>query len=377
MQRSTLWDDFIIREMTDYRNHVCRFQADRDMPESYEEYFQKNITEPQFKKRNLTPRNLNLVLAERETDGVVKTSAMSMGINEKCSIPCSHCSRSSDVQVSPTKGHWKPTTCPSLKIRHGEIKDTAIQNLTVADKSRDWSRIGTAEGSSEWLYESYETASVELGDADADAGESIPPSGAQQRSISGVGEVDMGVEHELMRRDKEGSLDNTTETDLTGRNDDLRDAIDIGLEVPDRIIEEIRASSAPLIDQEDEFDDVDILSRETNSCGGIGRKDSDGDQNFETASTASRCPIYPPSKPRGRTRHISESNSNLGPSPPWWHHPNTPFKSFARAYVSLRSELGRCHYKIDERGVIIPRSWHTWGDEGRTEGGMERMGWTF
>lgn len=65
LESSFLWDDFIMRHWVDYGTHVQKCISSGEEYESYENFFCGNFTKPSFRKRNLTPRTLNIIVSSR------------------------------------------------------------------------------------------------------------------------------------------------------------------------------------------------------------------------------------------------------------------------------------------------------------------------
>lgn len=65
LESSFLWDDFIMRHWVDYGIHVQKCISSSEEYESYGDFFCRHFTKPSFRKRNLTPRTLNIVVSSR------------------------------------------------------------------------------------------------------------------------------------------------------------------------------------------------------------------------------------------------------------------------------------------------------------------------
>ena len=76
MEHRSLWDDFIIRHYIEYRQYLleCTDQADNPIP--YEQYYRDEIDEPMYTKRVITPGNLREVVSSKcpVPNGSVRTS---------------------------------------------------------------------------------------------------------------------------------------------------------------------------------------------------------------------------------------------------------------------------------------------------------------
>ncbi|RAO69095.1 uncharacterized protein BHQ10_005107 [Talaromyces amestolkiae] len=63
LERPLFWDDFIMRHWVDYGTHVQKCISSGEDYESYEDFFCRHFTRPFCRKRNLTPRTLNIVVS--------------------------------------------------------------------------------------------------------------------------------------------------------------------------------------------------------------------------------------------------------------------------------------------------------------------------
>ncbi|QGA20220.1 hypothetical protein EYB26_007922 [Talaromyces marneffei] len=78
LEDSSLWDDFIMRYWADYGTYVQKCISSSEEFESYEEFFCKHFTKPSFRKRNLTPRTLEMVVSRLESP-IQKPSTVERG----------------------------------------------------------------------------------------------------------------------------------------------------------------------------------------------------------------------------------------------------------------------------------------------------------
>lgn len=80
LKSSFLWDDFIMRHWVDYGTHVQKCIASGEDYESYEDFFCRHFTKPSFRKRNLTPRTLNIVVSSRLNSPIQKPVTAARGM---------------------------------------------------------------------------------------------------------------------------------------------------------------------------------------------------------------------------------------------------------------------------------------------------------
>lgn len=69
MQRSILWDDFVIRHLLDYPHYLRECVAEVEEPQQYEDYFCFNFLKPSYKKRTLKPTDVEISAALAPTVG--------------------------------------------------------------------------------------------------------------------------------------------------------------------------------------------------------------------------------------------------------------------------------------------------------------------
>ncbi|WEW59665.1 hypothetical protein PRK78_005144 [Emydomyces testavorans] len=364
-EKSILWDDFVCCEATQYQDYVQRCRKRKELPEPYERYFLERVTVPSFRKRNLTGKSLELILAwcnqaqnESENEDLSENEfkliaakrgeALEQELRER-----SRKSSTSDSEVTGTKTSRRDS-----------------------QKRRDSYSIPDSE---EWRgYEAHEVASVELGDSD----DSRILSGAQKRSF---------LEYEELGTEVESPRPLTDET--TASPDDIDDRHSQGQPKPSSQAVEPISETDGIADDECAIPEPKSRSKSKGKqpqslTDYLGRKATswdDGssmDEDFYTTDS-----VYPPYRPP-KSPPINQQEDNVtateqpaSPSSNWWRDSNTPFKSFARSYVNLHSELGRHRQRgnaeavpVDENGVILPQM--LFGSSNKpVEGRMNSMGW--
>ena len=68
MEHKSLWDDFVIRHQIEYREYLLRCTEEAEDPIPYEMFYRKEIDEPKFTQRVLTPDNIaKAFLVESDT----------------------------------------------------------------------------------------------------------------------------------------------------------------------------------------------------------------------------------------------------------------------------------------------------------------------
>ncbi|PYI14143.1 hypothetical protein BO99DRAFT_447134 [Aspergillus violaceofuscus CBS 115571] len=64
LQRSFLWDDFIIKHLEDFPGYIQHSQASESKSMDYEDYFAATFSRPVYKKRSLTPQGIAIAAAQ-------------------------------------------------------------------------------------------------------------------------------------------------------------------------------------------------------------------------------------------------------------------------------------------------------------------------
>lgn len=111
MEHRSLWDDFIIRHMTEYPNYLQRCALNAEDPLPYERFYRNEIDEPNFTKRVVTPKNLREILGI----GGQEDSAMSQQQPPLQYLP-QRPDSTVHKDVSPTRSVKSPTRFVSAAV---------------------------------------------------------------------------------------------------------------------------------------------------------------------------------------------------------------------------------------------------------------------
>ncbi|KMU83994.1 hypothetical protein CIHG_01778 [Coccidioides immitis H538.4] len=340
-KKSVLWDDFVCREATQYRDYVQQCDKRKETPKPYEEYFLERVTVPSFKKRNLTGKSIDLVLAwhegsQKECEVVDVEDAVDnkagctveqrVGIFER---GLQERNRTSSASDSERPGKRKKEEKKPNRKRHDSV--------SIPD-SEEWHGC-----------ETHETASVELGDTD----DSKVLSGGQKQSSLEFNEVEM--EEESIK----SLADETTASpdDIDGSNPRKRPGSPNDKVLPVLEMEEgASLREIPGRRSRRELKGKQPQRLATPSKALLGETQSADESSMDEAfyTTDSFYPPYRPPKPR---LHNSQTDNTTAaeeqpasPTSNWWRDPNTPFKFFAHAYSNLHTELGRFRARWRDRG---------------------------
>jgi hypothetical protein len=107
MEHPSLWDDFIIRHMTEYPKYLQRCALDAEDPLPYERFYRNEIDEPNFTKRVVTPKNLREILGISQGDIVTP--------QQQHHLP-QRPNSIAHMDVSPTRSIKSPTRPVSVAV---------------------------------------------------------------------------------------------------------------------------------------------------------------------------------------------------------------------------------------------------------------------
>ncbi|EEP77472.1 predicted protein [Uncinocarpus reesii 1704] len=360
LEKSIMWDDFVCREVDQYQKYAQGCEERKETPESYEQYFFKRATVPSFRRRNLTVKSLNIILAWHEEI-------------QKQSDNIDLCTTESESEPEPEQSADALEMKPGAAGNPRDTQTTKVRKEKAAYRQRHDSV--SIPDSEEWHNcETHKSPSVELGDTD----DSRILSGAQKRSTLGFEEIEM--EDELtMSFEVETTFSDCNDRDGINPEEQPLDSVvnEPSLEVED--IANTKASSSSRRESKGK-QPLQVIDHEAS----ILSQPEDArsiDEAFYTTDS-----FYPPyRRPESPTQGSQAqdplaSGRSASPSSNWWRDPNTPFKQFARAFTNLRGELGRYRganaeaVPVDENGVIQPQQLFSSGDE-YVEGQMTTMGW--
>lgn len=201
MQRSFLWDDFIIQHLTDYARYWQQCLSAVEEPQNYENYFCDKFDRPACKKRSLTARGIEVVASQCPSRASVDSVPFVVRAEANTSFTGSLVEK-----LAGLRAHSSPTA-PPHEIQESMHDAPADDDTTDGDTDDD---DGTGER--------HETASIELGDE-----ENVP--------VRDPGEVDRAISP--IRDDTHGS-DRDTEESSESEEDHSEDASESSSEEGDK-----------------------------------------------------------------------------------------------------------------------------------------------
>ncbi|KAL4796069.1 hypothetical protein BDV19DRAFT_361440 [Aspergillus venezuelensis] len=362
LQRPHLWDDFIIKHLTDYPQYLTHCMRNDTRPLAYEQYFANTFSTPAYTKRCLLPTRINTCAAQFiavdtepwDTSWPADTKTSFTGsLRDKLANFHAH-SFAATQYSSPDeqqRADWNDTLS-EISIPDSEPARAAAQALLDEDRSFEQTR-ETTSIPTDWIpsdeemedvgddadvdYTMHETASVELGDENEPEPEaetrptpgkpprdSIPESPAAKANANAVTqpefESEPEIELETEARSQESSIPSRPDIPTVAQPPTQPDPPQEEPQQP------ANPTSSAQVVSDDEVEDEDE------------DKDEDEDQNQNWFTSL---------------RHIAFPSDLNGPS--WSDDPNTPFKQWARRdqdVLSVRNQRGGLHVEIDERGVV-------------------------
>ncbi|KAK2878189.1 hypothetical protein FQN49_001070 [Arthroderma sp. PD_2] len=309
MKKSMLWDDFIAREVTEYQQYISRCHQRQKTPDTYEGYFQKHAKFAQYKRRNLTVKNLQTVVIEAE--GEFDSGSDSGGEGE------------GDVRSATTP---EPPATLSRVIQESPCKPGV----------RDWeseasgSESDTLDPDASYMHD---RASVELGDEDV---RHIAPSNLKIREVTPLEEED--EDEEDIVQAGHGLLPPPTSARMNNRSH-LNPPIELGA---DRVLRSKSYSKTPKHPTTPpRRDSIPPQTRMRQQTSHIGSK----------PSRSQRSPV--PSLPSHRKLRVEKDSTATSASP---KDPDTSVMRFFREYARLPCELSIPTPNLDSHDVPVDNS---------------------
>jgi hypothetical protein len=308
LQRSFLWDDFIMMHLQQYPFHIEQRTSQESETLSYEEYFLSKFTHPFHRKRSLTAHGIELAASQfmpAELSPLVASSQSQPGL---------------PAQDGATDSSFTTSVANRLSNLHAQsINEVAQSSLPGAGDPGSIPSSPTSSSSSS-------SVSIKLEGPDEDYNET-----------TNVPTYSMDIGNSTDIKAALSSLESSGEQPPnSGHHDARNDADDISVgEVEETDLE----------DNHHETASVEL-----------------GDESFVSAALASpsRADANTPASPDAESEDEGEnwfvSLRHMRPKGPVWSDdPNTPFKRFVEADQNLRIDRlrrGGAKILLDDKGVI-------------------------
>ncbi|CEN61343.1 hypothetical protein ASPCAL07996 [Aspergillus calidoustus] len=397
LQRSPLWDDFIIKSLEDYGAYAeqCMANGTKQLP--YEEFFASSFSRPTYKSRSLSIDGINACAAQFITidetptvtppDPTADTKlSFTSGIRDQLSNFHTHSfAATRDYESQGTQEDngigsqysipdSEPIRAAAQEIEHEDTQQTDDNDEIMED--------------AEYIGAAHETASIELGDEE---------SPNVRQALSGDDDDDetmddplgdelaetANTEPAVTREDPaEHPFDAVVEADSdVDRNDQHEitgaDALNAQMDDEDEVgeTEEDEPEPASAVadknaEVEETYDDQSEAASETaaNANAEVDEVEEAVEKLVdevvdETASDIDFA-VPDPDDADDPNENWFLSLRNLYPAEPVWSDDaNTPFKKWARAdqnVFSVRNRRGGAHVLTDEQGVIQRMNRTSW-----------------
>ncbi|KAL2848149.1 hypothetical protein BJY01DRAFT_262744 [Aspergillus pseudoustus] len=385
LQRSFLWDDFIIKHLEEYPAYLgeCMAKETKSLP--YEQFFATSFSKPTHKRRILSAEAIDACAAQViAIDETVMVSSSEPTTDTKVSFTSSIRDQLSNFHTYSFAATQEPESqeiqLEATQDRNDTVSDYSIPDsepiraaaqIVVHEIPEDLDNDETMGDAEDMDDTVHETASVELGDEES----------TRLRTASSDDESMDDPLGDSLANDANFALD-VTPNDLPGKSFDHK-AGEVGREGRDNddddddvdeneIIASNPAQSAIAPTNEEEEDEVEETQEDEPNNTVLTRQGADVDEiedddgRFEVAGdTAAKAPV-----------EVDETASHLDPDeldsdpnenwflalrnihpnePVWSDDANTPFKKWARAdqnVFSVRNRRGGANVSTDEKGVI-------------------------
>ncbi len=298
MEHRSLWDDFVIRHRTDYRDYLLNCTDRGEDPIPYESFYKHHIDEPIHRKHVLTPTTLN--------DAITSTERTVAGPQPERSLRSSAKVVGKGSAIAKLSRHE-----PCSPMEHGKVIDLTLAGpaprpTPATNRSRKLGR------RSSW------NEPAESGvDSPAFSNEVQTPKSALTRE----GSTPMQTPSRVFKK--------PTQTPQQQTQIQIKDK---------RVL--IQSDHQPTPTANSSADDPKSPSpRETSESNRSTIVEWQGNNSSETASPSIR------ESPRLDHNETEEDQ--------WWRDRNTPFKAFTRAYAGLKN-VGGAMGTVDQEGVLRP-----------------------
>jgi hypothetical protein len=311
LQRSFLWDDFIILSLEEYPHHFEQHATQDSKTLDYEEFFCSNFSRPRYKKRSLTAHEIDVAASMASPEGP-------LGLSRKVSD-------GEQIQNEPMQNEGaNPSFTASLVDKFSDLRARSLDYTNVGHTPSPLFVPLAAQSSNFCPVVSGSNATSIKQEEEDSPIESI---GSQMHVMSNIDQspVVADLDTEMVgttQSDANGTRPTSHENDVDMAEDDEADttyhetaSIELGDDVDDRHV-----SAPPALDL--------------------------------TAASADNSDTVPPRQRRTWFRSLK----NIFPTGPVWSDDlNTPFKRWARQDQNLLQEINRrggTKVLLDEKGVI-------------------------
>ncbi|OJD23935.1 hypothetical protein ACJ73_04709 [Blastomyces percursus] len=377
MKRSFLWDDFVVR----YPTYTLRYGDAEESAHtiSYETYFQKEVTKPRCRKRNLTARDLELVLADRESEHHFAEASTHNDNRGSSCVNLLGNEQEPSTRVTPVDH----VLSSGEELDNGQELSIPESNHGELLSSPEVDHVDDISVPSDELGAHY-TASIELGDPHT----SFVTSGFNKGGVS----RDEDIEDKLILDEIAESVERPHRSPVSSTAAKQASSMSPELDFNDDSVILDRPPSNSSVQASDHEGSRDLHQ---NASGRVHTSEVPNEHSHVSLRSQERQ-ISPPQRSRPPYRRFFRPPSesirdpfwnlyNKAKQPgevndtddtkPWYKFPNTPFKLYTRNVAKLQADYGFRQdgskadpIPVDEDGVVRPSPL---GDPR----GMGSMGW--
>ena len=366
VEHQSLWDDFIIRHCTKYRQYLVDCAEKANDPMAYEPFYRNKVDVPKYTARIITPRTLKDVLElehqipqvgaqnKDEARAVIELSRDDPTVNEPALDHSIH------TKPFPFKIPGKDVVDLTNDIHEFQASDTPSEHplpLSAKKISRiiPWTKpkstIKSPLGSTEQIF--LHQASTFTRDATSTPKRS--PTKIDINKSSSHGLQSSSWQHQLLAA---ASPAKTTTADMKIINNTPRHP-----KSPVSGPDTSRSTHSSVIDWLEKASSNTSLSPASEAFRSGGKEDHKlGWRNKEEVKGNEKVNIQGKEQQRDESEQRTREKKVLS----WWQDPDTPFKSFVRAYASItpgngngfakgkaKEEIGAGRIAIDDHGTVL------------------------
>ena len=363
LTRSFLWDDFVIKHLQDYPQYREQSSANETKTLPYEEFFLSTYNKPSYKKRDLTVKSIEVAAAQYvplDQPSPVHQADAKVSFTGSLVDRFSNLHAYSFGPASSQSGQSDPDIdrMPSTQSTDSqEDTQAAAEDQLLGEVSQASAR-EAADHERSVRDEEHRPAPPNQNPEEAGARHSRSPT--ESHYDDATEEVQQSRAPELPLPHSSASAPESVSC--------YKDAMDETRTSPAGEIQlppdhqPATTPDAPTIEpsipeSESVYDDP---MGETHETASIELGDDDSHKDDAGPSPARDLPSQEPEEPESPNenwfdslRHIWE-RPGADASPPWSDDRNTPFKTWARETLNVKSEVKRrgWAYAVDEKGVI-------------------------
>ncbi|PKY02523.1 hypothetical protein P168DRAFT_305816 [Aspergillus campestris IBT 28561] len=354
LTRSFLWDDFIIKHLQDYPQHREQSSAAETKTLPYEEFFLSTYNKPSYKKRDLTVKSIEVAAAQyvplsqsspvHQADAKVSFTgslvdrfsnfhAHSFGPSSQSAQTDLDIDRMPSTQSTDSQEDTQAAAEEQLlgEVSQASAREEADPERSGLNKER---RTAPPNQHPEEAGARHSPSPTEshYDDAIEEARRSRAPDGPPNRSAS-------ASESESCYKD---AMDETRSSPAGEIQVEPDHQSTIERSIPESVSESIYDDP---MDETHETASIELGDDEDNDAGPSSTADAKGLPSQESEPESDNENWF------DSLHHIWERSDA---DPPWSDDRNTPFKTWARETLNVKSEVKRrgWAYAVDERGVV-------------------------